>query len=304
MFLALGVGAWSAAVFHFMIHAFFKALLFLGAGVVILLLNQEHDMSKMGGLWKKLPVVFVTFLIGSASLSALPLVTAGFYSKDQILWFTWSASNGSTWLWLAGLTGAFITSVYTFRMIFITFFGEMKIQPSRKPGLLMIVPLVVLAFLSLVGGFIELPENMGHLNLFSRLINSVLPPVELNQKVNSELLFQVLAAIVSLTGIYLAFRLYLKKSSLSHSFDHSGTADFFYKGWGFDRIYDRIFVRPVVWLSEIDKNDFIDAFYTGIARATGYLHHIFSRTQSGKLRWYVMALAIGIALILTFMFYL
>jgi NADH-quinone oxidoreductase subunit L len=304
MFLALGVGAWSAAVFHFMIHAFFKALLFLGAGVVILLLNQEHDMSKMGGLWKKLPVVFVTFLIGSASLSALPLVTAGFYSKDQILWFTWSASNGNTWLWLAGLTGAFITSVYTFRMIFITFFGEMKIQPSRKPGLLMVIPLVVLAFLSLVGGFIELPENMGHLNIFSKLINSVLPPVELNQKVNSELLFQALAAIVSLTGIYLAFRLYLKKTSLSHSFDHSRTGDFFYKGWGFDWIYERLFVRPVVWLSEIDKNDFIDAFYTWIAQATGYLHHLFSRTQSGKIRWYVMALAIGIALILTFMFYL
>ena len=94
MFLALGVGAWSAAVFHFMIHAFFKALLFLGAGVVILVLNEEHDIFRMGGLRKKLPVVFMTFLIGSASLSALPLLTAGFYSKDQILWYAFSSQSG------------------------------------------------------------------------------------------------------------------------------------------------------------------------------------------------------------------
>ena len=94
MFLALGIGAWSAAIFHFMIHAFFKALLFLAAGSVILLLHEEHDMFRMGGLRKKLPTVFITFLIGGASLSALPLITAGFYSKDQILWFSWSSETG------------------------------------------------------------------------------------------------------------------------------------------------------------------------------------------------------------------
>ncbi len=141
MFLALGVGAWSAAIFHFMIHAFFKALLFLGAGSVILLLHEEHDMHKMGGLRKKLPLVFITFLIGGASLSALPLITAGFYSKDQILWFSWSSGMGSKWLWLAGIAGALITSLYTFRMIFLTFFGELKIEPKHKPGILMGIPL-------------------------------------------------------------------------------------------------------------------------------------------------------------------
>src|SRR5665648_65364 len=118
MFLALGVGAWSAAVFHFMIHAFFKALLFLGAGAVILALNEEHNIFRMGGLRKKMPVVFMTFLIGSASLSALPLVTAGFYSKDQILWYSFSSQSGSTFLWMAGISGAFLTALYSFRMIF------------------------------------------------------------------------------------------------------------------------------------------------------------------------------------------
>ena len=124
MFVALGVGAWSAAIFHFMIHAFFKALLFLGAGVIILVLNEEHDISRMGGLRKKMPVVFMTFLIGSASLSALPLVTAGFYSKELILWDSLSAESGSTLLWIAGISGAFLTALYSFRMIFIAFYGE------------------------------------------------------------------------------------------------------------------------------------------------------------------------------------
>jgi NADH-quinone oxidoreductase subunit L len=121
MFLAMGIGAWSAGVFHFMIHAFFKALLFLSGGAVIHLLNDEHDIFKMGGLRKKMPLVYVTFLAGAASLSALPLVTAGFYSKDQILWFGWSSAGSNHWLWLAGIAGALLTSLYTFRLVFLTF---------------------------------------------------------------------------------------------------------------------------------------------------------------------------------------
>ena len=177
MFLALGVGAWSAAVFHFMIHAFFKALLFLGAGVVILVLDEEHDIFKMGGLRKKMPVVFYTFLIGSASLSALPLITAGFYSKDQILWYSFSSQSGNSLLWLAGITGALLTALYSFRMIFITFYGEAKTQPTFLPGKLMTVPLIILAVLSLVGGFIELPASIGNIHLFSNLVDNTLPAV-------------------------------------------------------------------------------------------------------------------------------
>ena len=186
MFLALGIGAWSAAIFHFMIHAFFKALLFLAAGAVIHLLNHEHDMFRMGGLWKKMPVVFITFLIGGASLSALPLITAGFYSKDQILWFGWSAQMSNHWLWLAGITGALLTSLYTFRMIFITFFGETRTMPDHKPGILMTAPLITLAALSLIGGFIEMPENMGPVQIFSGFFHNFLPSVRLNEGENTE----------------------------------------------------------------------------------------------------------------------
>jgi NADH-quinone oxidoreductase subunit L len=300
MFLAMGIGAWSAAVFHFMIHAFFKALLFLSGGAVIHLLNDEHDIFRMGGLRNKMPAVFTTFLIGGASLSALPLVTAGFYSKDQILWFGWSSTAGNHWLWLAGIAGALLTSLYTFRLIFIVFFGETRTEPGHKPGLLMTLPLVLLAVLSLVGGFIEMPENMGPGHLFSRLFNHVLPVAGLNESGNREFIFQILSAVISLGGVWIAYRLFYKTSAIAARFKASRLSNFFQSGWGFDRIYDILFVRPVVWLSEIDRNDFIDLIYAGIARITGYLHLLLSRTQNGKLRWYAIALTVGIVIILTF----
>ena len=303
MFLALGVGAWSAGVFHFMTHAFFKALLFLGAGVVIQVLDEEHDIFKMGGLRKKMPVVFITFLIGAASLSALPLVTAGFYSKDQILWYAFSSDKGSMILWLAGLVGAFLTALYSFRMIFITFYGEAKTQPSFIPGKLMIIPLVILAGLSIIGGFIELPETMGNFHLFSNLVNHTLPVAMIHESGNLEMLFQLISAVTALCGIYVAWLIYYKKPELSVSFSHSSLNKFFEKGWGFDILYDTLFVKPVVWLSEIDKNDLFDWLNISLARLVVAGNRMIGITQNGKLRWYLMSFVIGIALILTYMLY-
>lgn len=303
MFLALGVGAWSAAVFHFMVHAFFKALLFLAAGVVILVLNEEHDISKMGGLRKKMPVVFMTFLIGSASLSALPLVTAGFYSKDQVLWYAFSAESGSTLLWIAGIIGAFLTALYSFRMIFITFYGEAKTQPSFIPGKLMTVPLVILAVLSIIGGFVELPATIGNIHLFSNLVDNTLPVVVVARGEHLEFLLQSLSALIAIAGIYLAWLIYLKKPVLAESFSHSRLNKFFENGWGFDKLYDLLLVRPIVWLSEIDKDDFFDWLNISIARLALLSNRLLSITQNGKLRWYLMSFAIGIALILTYMLY-
>ena len=135
MFLALGVGAWSAAIFHFMTHAFFKALLFLSAGVVVQRLGEEHDIFKMGGLRQRLPLAFWTFLIGSISLAALPLIDAGFYSKDLILWEAWSDGALGPWLWAAGLIGALLTAIYIFRVVFVVFFGPLKLEPTGPTGL-------------------------------------------------------------------------------------------------------------------------------------------------------------------------
>lgn len=304
MFLALGVGAWSAAIFHFMVHAFFKALLFLAGGAVILALNDEHDIFKMGGLRKKLPVIYWTFLIGSASLCALPFVTSGFYSKDAILWMAWSSEKGSPWLWVAGATGAFITSLYTFRLVFLTFFGKIKTPPSRQTGKMIAVPLIILAILSLIAGFVELPESMGNIHLFSRLLDAVIPASIASHEGSSEVLFQLLASVISLSGIYVAYLLYYRKSSLSESFNKSGINHFFYKGWQFDKLYDFLFVRPIVWLSEIDRNDFMDLINRGIGKLTLVFNDLLSITQNGKLRWYVMGLAVGIVFILTMINYL
>lgn len=301
MFLALGVGAWSAAIFHFMIHAFFKALLFLGAGSIILLLHEEHDMHKMGGLRKKMPIVFLTFLIGGASLSALPLITAGFYSKDQILWFSLASGIGSKWLWLAGIAGALLTSLYTFRMIFLVFFGEAKTEPKHQPGPLMTIPLIILAALSLIGGFIELPHNLGPVHLFSRLLEPVFPALILSESHAPEWIIQVISALIAIGGIYLAYLLFNKKTLSSNVIEKSRLSHFFYQGWGFDWLYNKLFVLPLVWLSQIDKKDFIDKFYSSLAHAVNYSGTLLSRTQNGKLRWYVMVMVAGLILLLTIM---
>ncbi len=299
MFLAMGIGAWSAGIFHFMIHAFFKALLFLSGGAVIHLLNDEHDIFRMGGLRKKMPVIFYTFLAGAASLSALPLITAGFYSKDQILWFGWSSAASNHWLWLAGITGALLTSLYTFRLVFIVFFGKIKTEPHHKAGNLMTTPLVILAALSIAGGFIELPENLGPVHLFSKLFEGVLPVAGTAGGEIPEFVFQLLSAIITLAGIYFAYLLFYKKPTLAARFRTGSLNNFLYLGWQFDKLYDKLFVKPVVWLSEIDKKDFVDVIYTSIGRVTVYFNILVSRTQNGKLRWYVLFLTAGIAIILT-----
>lgn len=302
MFLALGVGAWSAAIFHFMIHAFFKALLFLAAGAVIASLHHEHDMFRMGGLRKKMPAVYWTFLIGAASLAALPLITSGFYSKDQILWLTWAGEKGSFWFFLAALMGAFITSLYTFRMVFVTFFGEEKTHISHPPGKLMIMPLVVLAVLALIGGFIELPHTMGHLTLLSDLLKPVLPSVVLREGVESmEWIIQLTAAVLSLTGVYMAYVFYIKKPEVSEEIRSAtlGVYQFWFAGWRFDALYDAVIVRPFVFLATLNKNDIIDKFYAGLVSVTEYFNGLFSKTQNGVLRWYVMGIVAGAVLIIT-----
>ena len=156
MFLALGVGAWSSGIFHLMTHAFFKALLFLAAGAVIYSLHHEHNIFRMGGLRKQLPVAFWSFMIGSAALAALPF-TSGYYSKDAILLAAYYHGDLGPWLWSIGLLGALLTSIYSFRLVFIVFFGEAKTAAEAPAGLTMAIPLVVLCALALFGGLFQVP---------------------------------------------------------------------------------------------------------------------------------------------------
>jgi len=302
MFLALGVGAWSAAIFHFMIHAFFKALLFLGAGAVILLLHHEHDMFKMGGLKNKLPVIYWTFLIGSASLAALPFITAGFYSKDAILWLAFAGEKGNIWFFLAALLGAFITSIYTFRMVFVTFFGVEKTHVAHHAGTAMTIPLIILAVLSLAGGFIELPHNMGHVQLFSDFLAPVLPQISLHEGVeSSEWTIQLVTIVLSLTGVYLAYYFYVKKPELAEQVKQSldGMHYVWFNGWGFDSLYNALFVRPFVFLATTNKADVVDKGYSVIVWIAEFFNSVFARAQAGILRWYVMGIVVGAILIIT-----
>ncbi|MFS8616226.1 MAG: NADH-quinone oxidoreductase subunit L [Solitalea sp.] len=302
MFLALGLGAWSAAIFHFFTHAFFKALLFLGAGAIIESLHHEQNIFRMGGLRKELPVVFITFLIGSASLAALPLVTAGFFSKDQILWMAFAGEHGSLGLWIAASVGAFLTALYTFRMVFVTFWGETKTPVTHRPGKAMTIPLIILALFSLLAGFIEVPHNLGHITLFSSFLASVLPSPELiTDSLLMEWMSQAAAALLTLGGIGLAYEYYVRNpQSLAGMKRNTGALQrFFHSGFGFDRLYDSLLIQPYTWLARVNRRDITDSLYTGLARFSIWLHRQSAQTQTGILRHYLLGAAIGALIILT-----
>ncbi|MFB3925416.1 MAG: NADH-quinone oxidoreductase subunit L [Syntrophales bacterium] len=297
MFLALGVGAWVAAVFHFMTHAFFKALLFLGAGVVIQGLGEEHDMYKMGGLRTQLPLTFWTFLIGAASLSALPFVTAGFYSKDLILFFSWSSGKGSPWLWAAGLMGSLITGIYAFRMVFLTFFGKAKGTIGKRPGMSIKIPLIILAVLSVIGGFLQMPDETGPA-LFSDFMHGALPAVATISVSSAAQEIRFACAMAApLIGILLAWVFFLGKPAAVRSLVESRAGEilrrFWFSGWGFDLMYDVFFLRTFLRIARVNAGDFMDIAFQGPAVLSRILNAVLVPTQSGKIRWYAAGITLG-----------
>jgi NADH-quinone oxidoreductase subunit L len=297
MFLALGAGAWSAAIFHFMTHAFFKSLLFLGAGAVILALREEHNMFRMGGLRREMPLTFWTFLIASCSLCGLPIVTAGFYSKDMILSAAWASRWGGEWLCAAGMAGVLLTAAYTFRMVFLTFFGPVRGRPVVKPGLRMSVPLALLAALSVVGGCVELPHYLHGSPLFSNFLGSVFAERPMGTPVQTELLLQLLAALLLLLGVWLSYVFVLAmpgwSARIAKSRPGGALHRFWLAGWEFDALYDWLFVRPFIREAQFNRRDFADSIFTGVAEANVRLHRALSLTETGVLRWYAMGIVLG-----------
>jgi NADH-quinone oxidoreductase subunit L len=290
MFLALGVGAWAAALFHFMVHAFFKALLFLTAGIVIDALHDEHNIFRMGGLRKELPIAFWTFLIGGCSLAGLPLVTAGFFSKDFILWSAWTSPHGGLGLWVVGVAGVLLTALYTFRVIFVVFFGGRNTPVTHRPRYRAIVPVVVLATLSLIGGLVKAP--------LLAFLNSALPAlVEARAGFLTELLSAIVSGLAFVTGLGFAYLFFIRKRQFAESLAVSSAGRrlhaFWLADWAFDWLYDRAFVRPVVWMAAINRRDAIDSVFNAIAWLNRSAHFTLSRSQTGSLRWYAAVIGAG-----------
>lgn len=328
MFLALGVGAVSAALFHFMTHAFFKALLFLVVGTVSLRLDHELNIMKMGGLRHDLPLAFWTFLIGAAALAGFPL-TAGFFSKDWILWEVWSQESGSVWLsgsiwlWGMGMLGVFLTALYSFRAFFFIFFGEQTTPPNKKPlrGAIAI-PLVVLAGFSLMGGWVEWPGTFGNVTLFSGFIETAVPVHRASAHVFiEELLIQALSVGMVLFGIFSAYLLFLRHPGLVEAVVETTPGKELrraaLRGWGFnrlynwlivqpflktvrvskhdpvDRLYTRLMVNPYLWMAHINKDDLLNRFYDLLVTVNRACHLAVRRVQNGHLRWYARIMGAG-----------
>ena len=292
MFLALGVGAYSAGIFHLMTHAFFKALLFLASGTVILSVHHEQNIFKMGGLRKKLPVSFASFLIGSLALTAFPF-TSGYFSKDEILLAALEMDGPGTLLWLGGVFGALLTGIYTFRLFFIVFFGENKGHAPEKEvgGMHMNGPLILLMILSLVGGFIAIP------------VESVFSHGEVHEEHHVSTLIHGFMIAVPLIGIAISYLFFYAKVFSVEKLMASSFAKtlhrFWFSGWGMDWLYDRLFVFPFIWLSKINKADLVDSFYAFVVELSRAANGMIVKTQTGYLRWYALSIAAGLVVLIS-----
>ena len=316
MFLACGVAAFSAGIFHLMTHAFFKALLFLGAGSVIHAMSEEQDMRKMGGLKKYIPVTYWTFLAATLAISGIPGLS-GFFSKDEILWKSFSSDSGHPIFWVLGFVTAGLTAFYMFRLIYMTFHGEERMDEKTRSHLhespkSMTVPLMILAVLSIAGGWIGMPHIFGATNFFEHWLDPVLAShaVEeshalLSTGGETALEWGLMGASVLLVllSIYAARLFYNKRTELATAWQNklSGLHNLLLNKYYVDEIYGAIIVRPIVYLSlflwKIVDVIFIDGLINGLAIVYGDISETVRQSQTGRVRTYATLFAIGVMVI-------
>ena len=314
MFLACGVGAFNAALFHLFTHAFFKACLFLGAGAIIHALNGEEDMRNMGALGRKLPVTLVTFLIASLALSGVPPF-AGFFSKDEILWSAYSGTNGSLVLWLVASASSFLTAFYMFRAIIMTFFGESRVPARLEKGihegpLSMSSVLVLLAFCSVWVGFLGLPGALREMFGVSAPFYDFLAPVIGHAQAavavdhHLETVLMGVSTLVAFSGIALAWVFFsLRKEWAERVKQGSGRAyDLVSQGYFFDALYYLV-VRFMDWVSEsVLARKVEPTLDAGVLSApndgVNYASRLFTSMQAGNVQGYVFYVFLGLALVL------
>ncbi|QCI20316.1 NADH-quinone oxidoreductase subunit L [Buchnera aphidicola (Brachycaudus cardui)] len=287
MFLALGVQAWSAAITHLIIHAIFKALLFLSAGSLILSCNNEKNIFKLGGLRKQLPFLYMNFIVGGAALVSFPLVTAGFYSKGNILFSV--LQSGYINLFLIALLCSFLTSIYTFRMIFVVFHGKSSCIAIPATSLQHNVPLLILLFFStILGSYIILPL-------------SYVFPISNVLLTDNKFLFETICSILSISGIYLSYYIwvknkywvndkYFKLNRIRYIFS------FFSKGWGFDFFYNISFVNFYLYISQIFSLDPFNKIIYFFIKIIKIFNCYLLKISNGYIRWYVTSMVLSVIL--------
>ncbi len=318
MFLACGVGAFTAGIFHLMTHAFFKALLFLGSGSVIHALAGEQDMRKMGSLKKHLPVTFVTMFIATLAISGIPGLS-GFFSKDEILWKSFSSGHGHVGLWLVGTVAAGITAFYMFRLVFLTFFGDSRMDPEvekhvHESPYSMTVPLMILAALAVAGGWVGIPHVLGGHNYFEEWLAPVFAHGaegaahgEAHASAALEYLLMAASVGVALCGILLAWYLYRVRTEEPGEIADRvpGLYDLVLNKYYVDEIYDAAIVRRIVngsiWLWEAFDVAFIDGIVNGIAALVNGAGARTRRLQSGVVGNYALSLLLGAVILAGFL---
>jgi NADH-quinone oxidoreductase subunit L len=313
MFLALGVAAFSAGVFHLLTHAFFKALLFLGSGAVIHAMHDEQDIQKMGGLQRYMPTTYKTFLVGAIAIAGI-FPFAGFFSKDEILWKAFSSEYGSVALWLVGVIGAALTAFYMFRLVALTFEGSERFQvqrgdhhhaPHDAPRTMSVV-LIILAVLSVVGGWVGVPASLGGGNAIEHWLEPVF--ARANDKLGlsahepsaMEYGLMVVSLGIALAGIFFARTVYLKRPALAEEWKDrfAGVYKLLWNKYFVDEAYDKVVVTPTVKLSEsllwkgVDVS-VIDAAVNGTAKLINWFAGLIRNIQTGVAQTYAIVFVGG-----------
>jgi NADH-quinone oxidoreductase subunit L len=325
MFLACGVGAFTAAIFHLMTHAFFKALLFLGSGSVIHALSGEQDMRKMGGLRKYVPVTFATMFVATLAIAGIPGLS-GFFSKDEILWQSFSSSHGSPFLWGIGAVAAGITAFYMFRLVFLTFFGESRMDPevekhAHESPWSMTVPLAILAVLSVAGGWVGIPAVLGGSNPFEHWLAPLFHPAAAagghgaaaeagaHHSTTLEIGLMALSVAIALCGIAVAYFLYRVRTGKPDEIARKWPTlyDVVYNKYYVDEFYDWAVIRCIVNFSnglwEMFDALFIDGIVNGAAGLVRAAGERVRRLQGGVVGGYAFSLLAGAVLLVGYILY-
>jgi NADH-quinone oxidoreductase subunit L len=304
MFLACGVGAFTSGIFHLMTHAFFKALLFLGSGSVMHGLHGELDMRKMGGLKKYMPITYWTFLLATLAIAGI-FPFAGFFSKDEILFH--SLISGHIIFWGIATAAAFITAFYMFRAVFMTFHGESRVDPHVHPHEappVMTVPLMTLALLSVVGGFVGFPIIEGANKFKDFLAPSITPLIHhAHYPAWFEITMMAFSMAVAGAGIFVAYKMYIKQPELPEKVTQKIPVvyDLVYNKYYVDEIYDATVVEPIkngsdfLWHG-VDDN-VVDGAVNGSATTIGWLSRHLRKLETGFVQNYALAILIGVVLI-------